>query len=236
VQRRHFAKFIHLGRAEIADADGANLSLAMQFAHGFGDLRDRRVRVRPVDLIEVDHVGLQTAQGILGLLDDPRLAGIAKRFAVLPVQSDFGGDERVLAAAAQGQRLSNDLFRTAEAVDGRGVDQIDAAVQRGMNGADRFTLVAAAPHPAADGPRSQRDARHANRGAGNVDEFHIGLKGLDAIHCFNSCCWRCAIGCSQDGAAGAEFRLKKDLCANVIRRRHRPQLILSPGIGYIIER
>ena len=102
VQRRYLAKFRHLRRAEIADADGANLSGSMQFAHGVGDFRDRGVRIRPVHLIEIDDVGLQTPEGRFGFRDDPCLAGVAKRLAVFPVESDLGGDEHALAPTANG--------------------------------------------------------------------------------------------------------------------------------------
>jgi hypothetical protein len=57
-------------------------------------------------LVEIDDVGLQATQGIFGFLDDPCLAGIAKRLSVLPVQSDLGGDKRALASPANGQRFS----------------------------------------------------------------------------------------------------------------------------------
>jgi hypothetical protein len=182
MQRRHFPKFLHLGRAEIADADGANLSGSVQLAHGLGDFRDRRIRVRPVHLVEIDDVGLQPPQGSLGFLDDPRLAGVAKRLAVLPVQSDLGGDVDALAPAPLGQRLADDFLGTAEAVDRRGVDQIDAAIERGVDGGDGVALVAAAPHPAADRPRPQRDPRGANGCSGNIDEFHVGVMGRNAVH------------------------------------------------------
>ena len=162
MQRRDFAKFFHLGRAEITDADGANLSRAVQFAHGFRDFRKRRMRVRPMDLIQIDDVGLQTAQGILGFLDDPRLAGVTKRLSVLPVESNLGGDECTLAPAAHGQRLTDDFLRTPEAVDRRGIDQINSAIQRCVDCVDGIALVAASPHPAADRPCSERDTRNSH--------------------------------------------------------------------------
>ncbi len=115
-----------------------------------------------MDLIQVDHVGLQSAQGTLGFLDDPRLAGVAKRLSVLPVESNLGGDERALASAARGQRLTDDFLRTPEAVDRRRIDQIDSAIQRGVDCVDSFALVAASPHPAADRPRSKRDTRNSH--------------------------------------------------------------------------
>jgi hypothetical protein len=62
-------------------------------------------------------------------------------------------------------------------------DQIDCAVQRCMDCADGIAFVAAAPHRAADRPCSECNARSPNRGAGNFDEFHVGLTGLVAVHC-----------------------------------------------------
>src|SRR5258705_9542484 len=179
MQRRHLAKFLHLDRAEIAHSDGANLSRPIQLAHGFRALRDRRVRIRPVHLVEIDDVGLQTAQGILGFLDDPRLARVTKRLSVLPVESDLGGDEHALASTANGQSLADDFFRTPEAIYRRRIDQIDSALERSVDRADSIVLVAAAPHPAADRPCSQRYAGDSHRGARNIDEFHVGLAGTN---------------------------------------------------------
>ena len=118
-------------------------------------------------LIDIDAVGPQPAQRVLDLPQDPRAAGVASDLAVLPFQADLGGDDHVLAQAALGKRLADDLLGAAEAVDRRRVDEIDAVVERGADGGDRFRLVGAAPHPTADRPGAERDAR----GLSDVPEF-----------------------------------------------------------------
>ena len=162
MQRRDGAELVHLCRAEIADADGANFSRPVERGHGVRDLGDRRIGVRPMHLVEIDDVSLQAPQGLFCFLDDPRPAGIAKRLAVGPVEPDLGGNDGVFAAAPGGQRLADDLLGPSEAVDRRRVDQVDSAVQRRVNGANGIHLVASAPHPAADGPGSQRNAGGSN--------------------------------------------------------------------------
>ncbi len=143
--------------------------------------------VRPVHLVEIDGVGLEPPQRGFGFLDDPRLAGIAKWLTVLPVEPDLGGDVDALAPVAVRQRLADDFLGTAESVDGRGIDQIDAAIERGVDGADGVALVAAAPHPAADRPGAECDARSANGRSGNIDEFHVRVVGRNAVHCSTPC-------------------------------------------------
>ncbi len=158
MQRRHFPEFVHLFGAEIADADRADLAGAIERAHGFRDLLNRCVGIRPVNLIEVDGVGLQAAEGILNLPDDAVLARVAEWTAALPVETDLGRNQRALAPTTCGECLSDDLLGVAEAVDGRRIDEIDTAIQRRVNRPDRVGLVAAAPHPAANCPGSKRNA------------------------------------------------------------------------------
>ena len=70
------------------------------------------------------------------------------------------------------ERLAYDLLGMAEPIDGRGVDEIDAEVERVMDGGDGVLLFAAAPHPAADGPGAERDARRVKGKACNLQVFH----------------------------------------------------------------
>jgi hypothetical protein len=99
MQRRHLAEFLHLGRVEIAHANGANFSCPMQFAHGFRNFRERGMRIRPTHLVEIDDVCLQPAQQIVGFFDDLCLAGVAKRLSVFPVEPPLSGDEPRLRRA-----------------------------------------------------------------------------------------------------------------------------------------
>ncbi len=128
-----------------------------------------------MDLIDVDDIGAQAAQQILDLFADARLAGIAKWLAIFPVDPNFGGDDDVLSLSAFRKRLADDFFRMAEAIDRRSIDDIDAAIERALNGADRVHIITPAPHPSADRPCSERDARGRELSSGNVDRFeHLG--------------------------------------------------------------
>ena len=84
VKRSGSAKRVHLFRTEVAHADRPDFAGAIESGHCFGCFPDCRVGVRPMHLVDVDDVRLQTAQGVLDLLDDAGLAGVAVRITILP--------------------------------------------------------------------------------------------------------------------------------------------------------
>jgi hypothetical protein len=133
-ERCHRAEPVHLRRQKIADADGADFAGYEQILHRAGALFHRHVRIGPMHLIKIDDIGLQPAQRIVDFLQDAAATGVAERLAVLPVEACFGGDGHLRAPASQ--RRTDDLLGMAEAIDRRGVDQCDAAIDRGLNGAD----------------------------------------------------------------------------------------------------
>src|SRR5581483_4372543 len=171
MERAHRAELVHLLYREIAHADGADRALLVELAHGARGLGDRAARIGPVHLIDVDAVGLEPLQRVFDLAHDALAAAVARDLAVVPFEPDLGGDERVLAQAA-GERLAHDLLGAAEAVDRRGVYDVDTVGEGGPDGRDRPGLVGATPHPAADRPSPQRHARDPEPGAGNVGVFH----------------------------------------------------------------
>ena len=73
-------------------------------------------------------------------------------FAV-PDQAALGGQDDLVSSAGDGP--ADDFFAVAVAVGGGGVDEGDSLVEGGMDGGQRLLVVAAAPHPAADGPGPQ---------------------------------------------------------------------------------
>src|SRR5262249_61828756 len=89
-----------------------------------------------------------------------------------PLEADLGGQPDLVATTPALQRLADDLLGSSLAVRRRRVDQRDAAVERRADGADRPLLVGAAPHPAADRPRSQADARRFLCDALDLDVLH----------------------------------------------------------------
>src|SRR5208337_5118617 len=116
MDRRSAAELLHLANGEIAHADGADLSLLEQPMHCLRCFFDRGLRVRPVDLVDIDVIGTKPSQRVFELALDPIPAGIAKNLAVLPFKPDLRGDDHARAQAAFSDSLANDFFRTAEPI------------------------------------------------------------------------------------------------------------------------
>src|SRR5580704_9677996 len=70
MQRGHLPEALDLGDRKIADADGADFALLIQRSHRLGGFLHRHQRVGPMNLIDVDVIGAQTAQRIVDLLHD----------------------------------------------------------------------------------------------------------------------------------------------------------------------
>ena len=130
-----------------------------------------------MELVEVDAVGLQRAQR--------RLAGRAqvlgaavRRPAPIAVarEAALGGDEDVVAPALQGlgdQALAvTDVAVVARVGVGR-VDEVDARVEGGVDGADRLLLV---------GTTSQRHGHLAQADRIDVDAGERALQGRRVRH------------------------------------------------------
>ena len=124
-----------------------------------------------MDLIDIDVVGAQTTQRVIDLAHDSLAAPIAGDLSVLPFEPDLGGEDDLRAKTA-GEGLADDLFGTAEAIDRRGVDDIDSMGERGPDRRNRLGFIRSAPHPAPNRPGADGDARDGKRRAGDVDEFH----------------------------------------------------------------
>ena len=161
MHRRNGSKRFDLRHGKVADADRPDLPLLVKKPHGRGRLFDGHQRIRPVHLIDVDHVGAQPSQRIVDLAHDSLARRVAEYVAVAPFKSDLACDNGARPHAGRRERLADDVFRTPESIRGRGVDQIDAAIDRRVNRVDRILFVGAAPHPAADCPRAEAYARNA---------------------------------------------------------------------------
>src|SRR5688500_1738916 len=139
-----------------------------------------------MDLVDVDHVGLQSPQTLLTLVRDavrprvlanddvaalvvllrprvrtlvgiPAHAALRRQHHLVPPPPDRAGDQ---------------LLAVAEAVDRGRVDRGDAGVDAGADGVDRVAFVVAAPHPPADRPGAEDDRRDAHAGVAELPSFH----------------------------------------------------------------
>src|SRR5262250_3242601 len=77
-----------------------------------------------------------------------------------------------------GDGLADDFFRTAEAIDRSGIDEIDAALDRRSDRGNGFRLLGSTPHPAPDGPGAQGNTRHFKRSADNGGTLHLDFAGF----------------------------------------------------------
>src|SRR5207302_1359424 len=106
----------------------------------------------------IDRADTEPAQTCLALPPDAGALEPEPDLAVVvPHHPAFGEDVRPLRHALQ--RLRHHLLRMAEAVHGRGVDPVHAAVQGLADHGDRLAVVLTAPGPfppaAADRPRTE---------------------------------------------------------------------------------
>jgi hypothetical protein len=132
--------------------DVADLALADEVAERRERLLDVGVRMRPVDLVEVDPVGPQPAQRVLDRADDPSArralpVGIVAHRAV-----ELGREDDVVAAPAR-ERLGDDLLGLALPVHVGGVDEVDPRVERRVDDADRLVVVGIPQAPNIIAPR-----------------------------------------------------------------------------------
>jgi len=130
---RHPLGFDDLASGEGGGADVADLALADEVGEGAEGLLDVGVGARPVDLVEVDVVGLEAAQGVFDGADDPAPRAALPVGVVAHGAVELGGEDDVVAASLDG--FSDDLFGFASGVDVGGVDEVDAGVEGGVDDA-----------------------------------------------------------------------------------------------------
>ena len=127
----------------------------------------REVRVRVVELVQIDVVGLEVPEALLDLLHD----AVAGRLALQLGEVVLGGDDRVAAPALE--RLADVDLALAQAVGDRRVDEVDADVQalvddpRALRGVGDALGV-----PEVVGPEA--DDRDVEAGVAELAVFHRG--------------------------------------------------------------
>ena len=158
VERRNKAERRHLDDAEVAHTQRSHLPLALELAQQSGNFGDGSARIRPVNLVEIDIVGAQAAKAAFKLQAKAVGGRVGEDAALVPFQAGLGGDVKVLAAAKETHSPADDLLGASVAVDGRCVDEIDAALDGAEAGCDGHIVGNAAPVQPANLPGSQTDA------------------------------------------------------------------------------
>ena len=173
---RDLQRLLELLDRAVGEADPAHLALVLELlerAHGLG-VGD--VRVRAVVLVEVDAVGAERLQRRLAGRADVLGAAVELPGAARAGVTGLGGDDHVVVAALQG--LGDQALVVADVVlvDGvgvGGVDQVDAGVERGVDGADRLLL----GRSALEGHRHRAEADRED-----LDSRQPSVLGLDSCH------------------------------------------------------
>ena len=154
---------LHLRDAEVGDADPADFSFALEVGHGGPALFDVFVGLGPVDLVEVDGFDLQAAEAGFALAADLFL-GVGDFFFVVPDHGGLGEDVGFVRGGLDG--FGYDFFGVAEAVDGGGVDPVDAEVEGFVDGGDGVVVVLRAP---CEGPVASANGPCAEADGGEVE-------------------------------------------------------------------
>ena len=131
---------------------------------------------RPVHLVKIDGFDLQPAKAVFAFTANGIGAESLGDFPFfIPAQNTLCEDMGARATPFP-QCAGNDFFRMAQAVDGGGVDPIDAKLKRAMNRGNgvRIILVAPGKFPAgtANGPRSKTDGRDLEVRVSELARFH----------------------------------------------------------------
>src|SRR6185312_1232707 len=111
-------------------------------------------RVWPVNLVEIDVVGPEAAQRVLTSAKDPascRAPVVEHLIAHRMMQ--FGGHDYIVAAPPQS--FADDLLRLPIAVHVGGVDEVDPAVEAGVNDPDGVIMIRVALASEHHGPKAQ---------------------------------------------------------------------------------
>ena len=161
------------------DAELADLALGAQRHERVPErVVTDRLDARVVQLVQVDVVGAEPAEGRFELAPDRlraevlrplALAGLAGRLEVVPAL----GGEHDLVAMRREEWCEHRLADTTVAVDGRGVDEVDATVERGTQ--QRLGFVDLPPPVARERPRADPDFGDGQVGVAEAAKAHTAM-------------------------------------------------------------
>ena len=118
-------------------------------------LFNRRQRIVGVKLVQIDPVGVETAQAVFDGIHDVAPRSALQSAVIAHRKTELGGDHHILAARAE--RVSEKLFRRSPPVAIRRVEQSDAGIERLVHHTAALIAVDPGPEIVAAEPH-QRDA------------------------------------------------------------------------------
>src|SRR6185437_14629895 len=128
---------------DVGDTDLADLPLVLKILQRADRLLVRDLRIRGVQLVEVDPLEAEASQRALACLAQVLRAAIARPETVLALAvadgAALGRDDEVVRVGTE--RLGDQLLADLGAVGVGGVDQIDAELDRAPEHGDRFVAV-----------------------------------------------------------------------------------------------
>ncbi|MDT5124892.1 MAG: hypothetical protein QOH54_536 [Mycobacterium sp.] len=143
-------------RAHFAESDGSHLARGDEFAHRADGVFDRHTAIQAMVVVQVDHVGPQTAEAVLARRPDVVRAAVNHdaRAVVIDLRGEFRRQHHVIAAA--GERRADEFLVVAEAANGHsppdvrrtvdigGVQKVHSQVKRCPDRIDRLTVIRSA--------------------------------------------------------------------------------------------
>ena len=155
------------------EADVAHIAGLHHVGDGADGVLDRHLRVDARRLIEIDIIGAEPAQRIAEkILDRLRPRVVADDLAVGAAQrAAFDHDEGAIALAAF-ERVADQHFVVAHAVEIAGVDEGDAGLERRMDGGDGFGVF-----------RRSVNARHAHAAESEGGDERAVTAEFYLLHC-----------------------------------------------------
>jgi hypothetical protein len=149
-------------------SDGSHLAGVDEVTEGGKCLVHIGGGIGTVHLVEVDVIGAEPAETVLGRLGDPP-AGAPAPVGVVPHrQAELGGQDDLVSAPLDG--LAHDGLGLTRRVHVGRVDEVDAGVEGGLDHPDRFVVIRIAARSEHHGP----EGHLADRDAGGTENpaFH----------------------------------------------------------------
>ncbi len=207
-----FSDLLHLLDREVAHADGANDAALPRRLQAFHPRTQVFPGAGPVDVVQVDHVGLQARAAAVD--------GVEHRLRRDGVQIGFGGEIEALPATRLRRHEAPDQpLGVAAAVARAGVKVSDAAFQRHRHARQQMSIFLPAPLVGSEGGAAQAQRRVAakNRHRSVLDGVARRDLRVPVAAILDGALLRCRNQC-RSSRSGSRSRMPTRNCPSGSRR------------------